>query len=190
MEILIVLWLLFFISHSVLATPSVKAYFKIKLKEKFIHYRLYYNIIAAVLLLLIVLQIFNTKQQFFFEMTLLTYSLGFTLVMAGFIVAQEAFNKMNMRAFFGLDTAGEESQGLITEGVYKIVRHPLYFGLFLFLIGLFWIIPSEDIALCVVLSIVYIAIGIEFEEMKLRQTFGEAYKEYAKNKSKFIPFVY
>jgi methanethiol S-methyltransferase len=191
METLIILWLLFFISHSALATSKAKAYFQDKLKDKLKHYRLIYNGISTFLLLLIFLKIFTTKQLFpFFDPTLLTCGLGFLIMMLGFLVMQETFKSYNLRAFIGLDVVGEESKGLNTEGVYHYLRHPLYFGIFIFLIGLVWTIPSEDMILSVIASIIYIVVGIEYEEKKLRATYGQAYDDYAKDKKKFIPFVY
>lgn len=190
MEILIVLWLLFFISHSALATTKAKAYFHNKLKNKIKYYRLIYNGISAFFLLMIVYVLFTTVQTFFFEPTLLTFSLGFMITMSGFLVLQETAKNYNIRAFLGFDTAGNESQGLNTEGVYQLVRHPLYLGISLLLVGLFWIIPSEEIMLSVVISLIYIVVGIEFEEKKLRAIYGQAYDDYAKNKKKFIPFIY
>lgn len=190
METLIVLWLLFFISHSALATTKAKAYFQNKLKEKFKHYRLIYNGISAFFLLWIIYELFTSVQSLFFEPTLLTFSLGFMIAMAGFLIMQETAKSFNIRAFLGFEGAGEESRGLNTEGVYQLVRHPLYFGTFLLLIGLFWIIPSEQIALSVVMAVIYIVVGIEFEEKKLRNTYGQAYDDYARDKKKFIPFFY
>lgn len=190
MEVLILLWLLFFISHSALATTKAKAYFYDKLKDKIKYYRLIYNGISAFILLLIVYEIYTTLQTFFFEPTLLTFSLGFMIAIAGFLILHETAKSYNIRAFLGFDTAGNESQGLNTEGVYQLVRHPLYFGIFLLLVGLFWIIPSEEIMLSVVMSIIYIVVGIEFEEKKLRNIYGQAYDDYAKDKKKFIPFIY
>jgi methanethiol S-methyltransferase len=191
METLIILWLLFFISHSALATSKAKAYFQDKLKNKSKHYRLIYNGISAFLLLLIFLKIFTTKQLFpFFDPTLLTCGLGFLIMMMGFLVMQETFKSYNLRAFLGLEVVEEESKGLNTGGVYHFIRHPLYFGIFIFLIGLVWTIPSEDMILSVIASVIYIVVGIEYEEKKLKVTYGQAYEDYAKDKKKFIPFLY
>ena len=46
------------------------------------------------------------------------------------------------------------------------------------------------VLLSVVLSTIYIIISIEFEEKKLRQTYGRAYDDYAFKKKKFILLVY
>jgi methanethiol S-methyltransferase len=190
METLISLWLLFFISHSALATRQAKSYCQVKLKEKFKYYRLMYNGISVFFLLWIILELFSSVQDFLFDPSLLTFGLGIMIAMAGLLILQEVVKHYNIRAFLGLDRGGEEAQGLNTEGVYRLVRHPLYFGTFILLIGLFWIIPSEQIALSVVMAIIYIVIGIEFEEKKLRNTYGQAYDDYAQDKKKFIPFVY
>ena len=116
--------------------------------------------------------------------------MGATLLMAGLYVMVAAFKRIDFFTFLGLSTKEESPNGLITEGWYKVVRHPLYWGIFLFLNGIFFIKPTGAVLLSVVLSIIYIIIGIEFEEKKLRQTYGRAYDDYAFKKKKFIPLVY
>jgi methanethiol S-methyltransferase len=107
----------------------------------------------------------------------------------GLLILALTFKRINILSFLGL-SQNKESEGLITEGVYQIVRHPLYFGLFLVLMGCFFNVPTQSILFSVVMSIIYIVIGIEFEEKKLRRIFGEEYVKFALNKKKFIPFIY
>ena len=187
---LVILWLLFFISHSLLAATAVKNFFAKTLKNGFKYYRFVYSVISLLLILAIVLELWRGESEDIFESIAFFQYMGATLLMAGLYVMVAAFKRIDFFTFLGLSTKEESPTGLITEGWYKVVRHPLYWGIFLFLNGILFIKPTGAVLLSVVLSIIYIIIGIEFEEKKLRQTYGQAYDDYAFKKKKFIPLVY
>jgi methanethiol S-methyltransferase len=189
MKIIIALWLLFFISHSVLAASSVKSFFENKLKMTPPQYRLLFNGVAAVLIVAILFYLIKTPSDAVFSSNHFVFGVGCGFVVASLWVLTMAFKNINLSSFLGL-SAADESTGLITEGVFKVVRHPIYLGVTILLVGVFLISPTWTVAVSLVLSIVYIAIGIEFEERKLRKIFGTAYDDFARGKKKFIPFVY
>jgi protein-S-isoprenylcysteine O-methyltransferase Ste14 len=74
---------------------------------------------------------------------------------------------------------------LITHGLYRQVRHPLYScGLVIL-----WLVPSmswNQLALSLALT-VYLLIGAQLEERKLLKEFGIAYAEYQRNTPMFVP---
>lgn len=186
---LVILWVSFFISHSLLAATSIKIFFAKLLKEKFTYYRLAYNLISLFFMALIVIQIFLTASEEIFNSGIFFQIMGGILLVAGLYIANATFKHIDFWAFLGLSIKVESST-LVTEGWYKVVRHPLYWGTFLILNGIFFLKPTTTILLSVSLAIIYIVIGIEFEEKKLRQSYGRTYDEYAFGKKKFIPFVY
>ena len=186
---LTILWLLFFITHSGFAATSVKGFFQDKLKKYFKYYRLIYNGLSLVIMLWILSVMLHLDTPSVLSDNALITSFGFDLMLFGFAVLVLTFEHINLLSFFGLSQK-EESAGLITAGVYQYVRHPLYSGLFLVLVGWFLSLPTQSVLLSVVMSVIYIVIGIEFEEKKLRRIFGEQYAKFALNKKKFIPFIY
>lgn len=189
MTILIALWLIFFISHSVLAATSVKSFFEKKLKMTPPQYRLFFNEISVILMICILFCMLTTPSDAIFLRNHFVFGLGGGFVAASFWIFKMAFKYINLSAFLGFSTA-DESSGLITEGLYAVVRHPLYFGTAILLVGFFLMSPTWIVGVSVILSLIYIVIGIEFEERKLRQIFGSAYDDFARGKKKFIPFVY
>lgn len=189
MKILIVLWLIFFISHSLLAATGIKSFFEKTLKISPPQYRLLFNAVAIVLLAIIVFQLLKTPSEMVFARSYFIFGMGCGLVVASLWLLKSAFREINLASFLGF-SAASESSGLVTTGLYKIVRHPLYFGSPVLLAGIFLMMPTWAIAVSVGFSIVYIIIGIEFEERKLRQVFGSAYDDYALGKKKFLPFIY
>ena len=72
------------------------------------------------------------------------------------------------------------------RGVYRRVRHPLYFSCLL----LIWSCPdiTADRLLFNILWTIWIVLGIVFEERDLVASFGEAYRDYQRNVPMLIPY--
>jgi methanethiol S-methyltransferase len=190
MKTLVILWLLFFISHSFFAATGVKNYFAKTIGNAFKYYRFAYSLLSLILLVLIIGQLFLSESDIIFNGNTVTQVVGITLLLAGLYIMYSVFLKIDFFSFIGMSARDESPSGLITEGWYKVVRHPLYWGTLLFLMGIFFLKPTFMVFVSVVLSVIYIIIGIEFEEKKLRENLGKPYIDYAFNKKKFIPFVY
>lgn len=92
-------------------------------------------------------------------------------------------------AFVGLRQLIEEERPakFVTNGLYRLVRHPLYTAGLLFL----WLSPQVTVNsfTLYVGATVYILIGAYFEERKLAREFGAAYAEYKSKTPMFIPWV-
>ncbi len=76
---------------------------------------------------------------------------------------------------------------LVTGGLYRRVRHPLYAAAFLLL----WLAPVMTwnlLALNIGFS-AYLLIGTIFEERKLVQQFGKEYAEYRKRTPRIVPRI-
>jgi protein-S-isoprenylcysteine O-methyltransferase Ste14 len=82
-----------------------------------------------------------------------------------------------------------KADGLVTDGIYKFIRHPQYTGIFLFTLG--WLIhwPSViTLILWPILTLSYIWLALQ-EEKDLTASYGEAYLEYARKTKRFIPYL-
>lgn len=91
--------------------------------------------------------------------------------------------------FVGLRQLVEPAQGaesrLVTTGLYRYVRHPLYTAGLLFL----WLTPimtTTLLALYLSLS-VYLYVGSLFEERRLLVEFGDAYADYQRRVPRLVP---
>ncbi len=188
--ILIGLWVLYYTLHSVLAATIVKESFKQKLEKYFRYYRLGYSTFA--LLALIALLIY----QYSFLSPLLIKSLGIKyisaiiLVLPGFIIMLVSIKKYFMllsgvRSIFTPIPTPE----LKVSGIHKYVRHPLYSGTILFVCGLFFVFPTLSNLIAAVLLVLYILVGIVFEEKKLKREFGKAYVDYMSKVPGLFPFL-
>ena len=81
----------------------------------------------------------------------------------------------------------EKSTALVTHGVFRVSRNPMYLGIVLILLGIAIFLGSLTPYLVVFLFAIFIDIVfIRFEEKKLEETFGEAWLEYKKSVRRWI----
>jgi protein-S-isoprenylcysteine O-methyltransferase Ste14 len=84
--------------------------------------------------------------------------------------------------------AGEHE--LVQTGPYALVRHPIYSGLLLAIVGTALTLGRLGSYVAVVTGLVALLIRIELEERLMRQQFGEAHRAYRQRTWKRIPFVW
>jgi protein-S-isoprenylcysteine O-methyltransferase Ste14 len=80
---------------------------------------------------------------------------------------------------------------LITDGIYKYLRHPGYLGNILVFIGLS--ITMSNYICLIIISIIDISTynyRMIVEEKMLNELFGEEYKKYQEKSKKIIPLIY
>ena len=89
-----------------------------------------------------------------------------------------------MKAVFG---TVREKAGVISTGVFRIVRHPIYLGAILFYLGASLITVSiASAAFCLLIIGFYIIIS-RYEEGILIEAFGNDYLEYKKKTGMLFP---
>lgn len=74
----------------------------------------------------------------------------------------------------------------VTNGIYRISRHPIYFSGFLVNLSIGIACASWIILLCAILWIVFFHIVLPTEERFLINQYGEAYREYMNRTPKWI----
>ena len=84
--------------------------------------------------------------------------------------------------------------GLVTEGVYAYVRHPLYLGIQMFIMGGFLTVVLHcsvivsAIVLCVLAYVTsFLIFAARRESEKLTEMFGDEFLEYKKHVHAFLP---
>jgi len=92
-----------------------------------------------------------------------------------------------------LDLAGiqprQQAERLQIVGPYRLVRHPLYFGWVLVVFGASHM--TRDRLAFAVLTTLYLAIAIRWEERSLTAAFGEDYERYQQQvRWKLVPYLY
>jgi protein-S-isoprenylcysteine O-methyltransferase Ste14 len=74
----------------------------------------------------------------------------------------------------------------VTEGVYKISRHPMYFSGFLMIASVGVCGASWGVLLLAVIWMVFWRIVVPFEERFLVQTYGDSYRDYRDRTPRWI----
>ena len=84
----------------------------------------------------------------------------------------------------------EKTTQLVTEGIYKYIRHPLYSSLVFLAWGVFFKTPSwRDFALALATS-AFLYITAKIEEGENLEYFGSAYQDYMVETKMFVPFIF
>ena len=101
------------------------------------------------------------------------------VLIAGWYLARRG-----MKEVFGTN---REKPGVITAGVFRIVRHPIYTGAILFYVGSILITLSIASAVFWLLIIGFYIFICRYEERILTETFGNDYLEYKKKTGMLFP---
>ena len=83
-----------------------------------------------------------------------------------------------------------EGQRLVTDGLYRRIRHPLYLGEITRNLGFTLILTSGYGFALVLLGSVFLLFRIPREERMMLEEFGDEYREYMRRTWRLIPHVY
>ena len=111
---------------------------------------------------------------------------GGLLVILGLVITLLSFKHFSTLAFIGL-LPNHQSEQLIEDGLHKYIRHPIYSGTIAVFLGVFLMNPSYGMLIAMVITAVYLPIGIYYEEKRLMLEYGEAYKNYRKRVPAILP---
>ena len=98
--------------------------------------------------------------------------------------------------FFQIKTQGnpagdfEDTTSLITIGLYRYIRHPLYTSLILFSLGAYFKTPSLLGMGLVIATLTGVFLTVRIEERFNLERFGDAYQVYMDQTKRFIPFIF
>jgi len=160
-------------------------------------YRFFYTLFSVVLWSLISWWfIYRQEYNYIFSPSIgLTYA-GYILVVSGLLIVSWSIIKYGFMEFSGLNTFTEKQYAENTKpelnisGMNALVRHPIYSGILLAMLGLFLCLPTQMAVIGIVISVFYLEIGIRLEEKKLEDEFGNSYRQYKMSVKKVIPWLY
>lgn len=182
--LLSLLWIIYFILHSALAADTVKLFFQRNSGRRFRYYRIVYSIVSSVGLLVILIYQGTIPSILLFTGTDLTRYLSLTLATVGVIIISMAFREHRFLSFIGLN---EEVIEFRRSGILNYVRHPIYSGTILIMVGIFVFNPTLASIISLGCVLLYLPIGIYLEENKLIRLYGDRYLTYKKEVPALIP---
>jgi len=83
----------------------------------------------------------------------------------------------------------EKTTALVTTGLYRYIRHPMYSSLFFLCWGFFFKQPSLAGGILAVIATSFLVATARVEEIENIRYFGEEYKAYMKRTKMFVPFI-
>ncbi len=185
--LLVLGWIIYFAIHSVLAADAVKNFFKNLLRSRFRFYRIFYSLISTAGLLGLLFLNAKTSGLLLLNPQGLVRYLSLMLATFGVIIVSRAFKEHDAVSFIGLR---QEEIKFSRSGILNYVRHPIYSGTILIVIGFFLFTPTISTLISVLCVFVYLPIGIHLEEQKLIRQFGEEYIRYKREVPSLIPKVF
>jgi len=112
--------------------------------------------------------------------------IGFLLMAFRFLIKYWAIRTLDK--YWSSDLEIRENHKLIKKGLYKYLRHPVYFGRLIDVISIPLIANSYyTLILAILLHLVLLNIRIRIEEKVLIEKFGKDYVEYKKHTWGLIP---
>ena len=121
---------------------------------------------------------------------LLIQVIGFILIILGFIEAIVARKTLEDNWTESYQYQIKKNHELITWGIYKYVRHPIYGAILLMVPGALLVSGSYTFIAGLIIMLSAAEIFAHREEKLLTKHFGSMYIRYMKTTKKFIPFVY
>ena len=184
-------WLIFFAIHSIMASSSLKNKISTLHPVFKSYYRLIFNLVSTILLIPIVYEYFTLPAEALFKTTIVLEIAGVLLSILGFYIVIDGFKNYRTDEFLGTYQIKNHHDfhptHLSRAGWNGIVRHPLYFGGIILVIGLFLMLPTIKLGITNLLVVGYLYIGSIWEEKKLKSEFGSDYIEYKSEVSMLMP---
>ena len=174
--------------HSLLASMGFKKLLRKNLGDGFMKfYRVLYNIFAVISIAPILYLMVSLPNSILYQVPapwkyIMLAGQGISALFLLIAVLQtDLLSFAGLRQLIEADKTGN----LVTGGLYRFVRHPLY----TFSLLILWLSPSMTInsfVLYIALT-TYVLIGIIFEERKLLREFGNDYANYKLTTPMLLP---
>lgn len=83
----------------------------------------------------------------------------------------------------------EKTTALVSRGIYRYIRHPIYSSLIFLDWGIYFKQPTIAETIIALIATAFLIATARVEEHENIRFFGEAYREYMKRTKMFLPFV-
>jgi len=114
--------------------------------------------------------------------------IAIALVGAAIVVSQVAIKTLGK--FFDRLTIKLDHQ-LVTDGIYNLIRHPIYTSYILLFLGFCVMLQSLwGLGLLLTVCAVWFGNRIAIEEEMLEERFGEEYQSYCQRTKRLFPYLY
>lgn len=117
------------------------------------------------------------------------YAIGISVATLGLWLFQQSHIELGKNWSISLDL--RERHELVTSGLYRHMRHPMYTSIFLYALGQASVVPNWIVGPANLISFfVLVAIRVETEERMMIDRFGDQYRNYMANTKRLIPHIW
>jgi protein-S-isoprenylcysteine O-methyltransferase Ste14 len=104
-------------------------------------------------------------------------------------IAFLAIAQLHLGASWRIGIDADARPGLVTDGLYRYSRNPIYLGLLTTLAGYCALLPTVLSAILLVSTTIGMRAQIAGEEAYLIATYGEAFRDYARRVGRLVPGI-
>lgn len=177
-------WLIYGSLHSLLASSQFKRVIGINYPKIFSSYRIFFVTTVILSPLPILYYQFTSTSAEVWTNYREIRLFGGIMAGIGLAVLRKAFGSYDSKIFFGLNKVPENFK---SDGLLAKIRHPLYTATLMLFWGWFLFSNSyHNFAFCLA-NTLNIIIGIQWEEKKLAEKYGQKYLDYKSRVPMFIP---
>lgn len=184
------LWLGFFLLHSLTASLTLKQWVARHYVRVMPAYRIIFNLLSGLLLIPVVVLSYQWKSEPLWHWSTVFFWLTTVVAVVTIVAFFFSTRYYNMAEFFGLrqwrepNAKAEDQEQFVIGEFHRFVRHPWYS----MAIVLIWCREHDPIMLANAIMItLYFIIGSRFEERKLLQYHGDVYRRYRERVPALLP---
>ena len=110
---------------------------------------------------------------------------GGVVLLGGLVLLLRAQLALGASWRIGIDEGARP--GLMTGGLYRFCRNPIYLAIFLMLVGYALLLPTRLSLILLLVAYLGFRLQTAAEETYLLRTYGDEYREYASRVGRFVP---
>lgn len=191
---LILLWTIWCTIHSGMISLTVNHYLKNRLGSYYKFYRLFYNLVALITIIPLIIYSRNFKSLVLFrwEGYLTIVQIALLIIVISLLISGGL--KYDMLQLLGIrqiksgksPSTLSQTGDIDSSGILNLTRHPWYLAAIIFV----WIVNREiSISTLIINTVltIYLVIGTVLEEKKLIYEWGDHYRDYIDRVSMLFP---
>jgi protein-S-isoprenylcysteine O-methyltransferase Ste14 len=114
--------------------------------------------------------------------------IGLAFYIVGFITMHLVERHLGKQ--FSVEVVIQKNHKLVTDGLFRYIRHPRYLGIIIFATGIALIFNSWSGLFLILLIIIVLLWRINDEEKLMQNEFGERWAAYKEGTDRLIPFIF
>ncbi len=111
---------------------------------------------------------------------------GWLLAVAGLGLTSLGQRHLGESWRIGID---DRPTDLVTTGVYRVVRNPIFSGMLVIIAGLALVMPCPWTIMCCLACVALFGVQVRAEEEHLLKRHGDRYRAYASSVGRFVPGI-